>query len=359
MIKRNDKHVWLDVGPDVLQFTVDDVEDVVIEAPEAEVETTGDSLFHSVRNAPELSPKEHAKRIGPAVIKVSAPSGLGSGVIIHRDGYAITNAHVVQGETTLRATVWFRQPDGTLKRTLIEDVEIIAVNNHLDLALLKIPHPDGGHFDAAPIEPQESIEVGQVVFAIGNPLGLERTLSQGVISTTQRSFGGLSYVQTDAAINPGNSGGPLFNTKGEVIGITNMGILGGEALGFAIPARYVKGLRAEPRGLRLQQGKPELGPQLPQTPAAKGVRDRAAIARRDGGGRRLESTRELTEVRRRPVTNLFRRRGGAFTVKRTRCDRNSHHPHRSAAPVAHRRPSRRRRRRSPTSLLIRRSWWRA
>ena len=71
-------------------------------------------------------------------------------------------------------------------------------------------------------------------------LGLEQTTSQGVISTTQRNFEGLSYIQTDAAINPGNSGGPLFNTRGEVVGITNMGITGGEALGFAIPARYVK-----------------------------------------------------------------------------------------------------------------------
>jgi serine protease Do len=86
----------------------------------------------------------------------------------------------------------------------------------------------------------EELEIGQTVFAIGNPLGLERTLSQGVISTTQRSFDGVTYIQTDAAINPGNSGGPLFNTRGEVIGITNMGILGGEALGFAIPSRYVK-----------------------------------------------------------------------------------------------------------------------
>ena len=90
------------------------------------------------------------------------------------------------------------------------------------------------------MELNEQLEIGQPVFAIGNPLGLERTLTQGVISTTQRNFDGLTYIQTDTPINPGNSGGPLFNSRGEVIGITNMGILGGEALGFAIPARYVK-----------------------------------------------------------------------------------------------------------------------
>jgi serine protease Do len=189
---------------------------------------------------PELSPKEHAKIIGPAVIKVSTPRGLGSGVIISRYGHAITNAHVVQGETALRTTVWFVQSDGTLMRTDIDDVELLAVNNHLDLALIKIEHPDDGEFIYAPVQGVELLEIGQPVFAIGNPLGLERTLTQGVISTTQRNFDGLTYIQTDTPINPGNSGGPLFNTRGEVIGITNMGIRGGEALGFAIPNRYLK-----------------------------------------------------------------------------------------------------------------------
>lgn len=119
-------------------------------------------------------------------------------------------------------------------------MELIAVNNHLDLALVRIEHPEDGEFDFAPVQDFEKLEIGQPVFAIGNPLGLERTLTQGVVSTTQRNFNGLTYIQTDTPINPGNSGGPLFNTRGEVIGITNMGILGGEALGFAIPARYVK-----------------------------------------------------------------------------------------------------------------------
>jgi serine protease Do len=242
IVKRNDKKVWIDVGPDVLEFSVDDVESTEDEAVAEQVTTQRESLFHTASDLPELSPKEQAKRIGPAVIKVSTPSGLGSGVIINAEGYAITNAHVIQGETALRATVWFRQTDGTLDRAVIEDVEILAVNSHLDLALLKIPHPDDGAFEFAPIEAEERIEVGQVVFAIGNPLGLERTLSQGVVSTTQRNFDGLTYVQTDAAINPGNSGGPLFNTKGEVIGITNMKLssIFAESLGFAIPARYVK-----------------------------------------------------------------------------------------------------------------------
>ena len=240
VLKRNDQKIWLDVGSDVYTIDMADVEDVVTDEAGAPIATEAESLFHTAADLPELSPREQARRVGPTVIKVSTPGGLGSGVLISPAGFAITNAHVIQGETNLRTTVWMRQPDGKLRRTTIEDIEIIAVNNHLDLALLKIEHPEGAEFEFSPLERFENVDVGQPVFAIGNPLGLEQTMSQGVVSTKQRSFDGLSYIQTDAAINPGNSGGPLFNTKGEVVGITNMGILGGESLGFAIPSRYVK-----------------------------------------------------------------------------------------------------------------------
>ncbi len=240
VIKRNDRRLWLDVGADVIVIEMEEVDDVEISAPDAKANVEQDALFSTATDLPELNPREHAQRIGPAVIKVSTPGGLGSGVIINKDGYAITNAHVIQSETTLKATVWFPQPDGTLRREVIDDVEIIAVNNHLDLALIRIAHPHGQEFTVAPVQREEKLQIGQSVFAIGNPLGLERSLTQGVISTAQRSFDGLTYIQTDAPINPGNSGGPLFNSRGEVIGITNMGITGGEALGFAIPSRYVK-----------------------------------------------------------------------------------------------------------------------
>lgn len=240
IVKRDDRSVWIDVGPTVVNFDLDQVEEIVAANGPAVTAVDSGTLFSIAEDPIELSPEEHAKVLGPAVIKVSTPGGLGSGVIISPDGYAITNAHVVQGETALRATVWFLQPDGMLKRTDIDDVELVAVNNHLDLALIRITNPTGAKFLFAPVQGAEKLDIGQPVFAIGNPLGLERTLTQGVISTTQRNFSGLTYVQTDTPINPGNSGGPLFNTRGEVIGITNMGILGGEALGFAIPARYVK-----------------------------------------------------------------------------------------------------------------------
>jgi len=241
IIKRTNHKLWVDVGDEVIEIIISQIKEVQ-SSIDSESQTAVDktNLFRTSKQLPELSPKEQAKRVGASVIKVSTPGGLGSGVLLNEEGYAITNAHVIQGETDLRATVWIPQPDGTLKRTTIEDVVIIAVNNHLDLALLRLTHPDDEPFDFSVLEKAEDIEVGQMVFAIGNPLGLERSMSQGVISTKQRSFDGLTYIQTDAAINPGNSGGPLFNSRGEVVGITNMGIMVAESLNFAIPTRYVK-----------------------------------------------------------------------------------------------------------------------
>ena len=267
VLKRTDVRIWIDVGADVLSFSMDDVEAVDSSNASAKAEVRAESIYSTADGLPELPPREQAKFLGPAVIKVSTPGGLGSGVILSRDGYAITNAHVVQGETNVRATVWFVQPDGTLKRTDIDDVELIAVNNHIDLALVRIAHPDGKDFPFAPVQDAEKLENGQNVFAIGNPLGLERTLTQGVISTTQRNFDGLTYIQTDTPINPGNSGGPLFNTKGEVIGITNMGIRGGEALGFAIPARYVKDFIRNREAFAYDRNNPNSGHNYQKPPA--------------------------------------------------------------------------------------------
>jgi serine protease Do len=283
VLKRTERRIWIDVGADVLSFSMDDVASVDSTSAAANVETRQDTLFSTASGLAELPPREQAKVLGPAVIKVSTPGGLGSGVILSRDGYAITNAHVVQGETNLRATVWFAQADGTLKRTDIDDVELVALNNHIDLALIKLKHPEGKDFLFAPVQDAEKLEIGQNVFAIGNPLGLERTLTQGVISTTQRNFDGLTYIQTDTPINPGNSGGPLFNTKGEVIGITNMGIRGGEALGFAIPARYVKDFIRNREAFAYDRNNPNSGHNYQKPPSRQ--REGAPPSLKDGSAK--------------------------------------------------------------------------
>jgi len=241
ILKETDEAVWMDLGHDVLRVPRDRIETI----EHALSETVGsdgagtEALFQTARSLPVRKPEDLARRYGEAVIKVSTPSGLGSGFLIHPDGYAITNAHVIQGETKIKATV-FSQEKLEFRRNVIDDVEIVAVNNHLDLALIKLTHPDGKPFPTVYVQGAEKLSAGEGVFAIGSPLGLERTLSRGVVATTQRNFEGLTYIQTTAALNPGNSGGPLFNDRGEVIGVTNMGIPFGEGLGFAIPARYVR-----------------------------------------------------------------------------------------------------------------------
>lgn len=239
ILKETAESIWLDLGYTVVEVPRTRVDSIVrAKRDEGAVEARRDDLFRTAVDLPERAPREQAERFGEAVIKVSTPSGLGSGFILSPDGYAITNAHVVQGETKIKATVWEKGAN-ELRRLLVEDVEIIAVNNHTDLALIKLKHPEDKPFKYVYIQNREELAAGQSVFAIGNPLGLERTLSRGVISTTQRDFEGLTFIQTDTQINPGNSGGPLFNDKGEVIGVTNMGIPFGEGLNFAIPARYV------------------------------------------------------------------------------------------------------------------------
>lgn len=240
ILKETSERLWLDMGFTVLEVPRTQVESVTRGTPDAAVEgTPSDDLFRVSPNMPERAPKELARKFGEAVIMVNTPSGLGSGFIIHPDGYAITNAHVIQGETKVKCTVW-ESGELDFRRTIVEDVEILAVNDHLDLALIKLKSPDGRPFPIVFVQASEDLAAGQDVFAIGAPLGLERTLSRGVIATTQRNFEGMTYIQTTAEINPGNSGGPLFNDRGEVIGVTNMKIPLGEGLGFAIPARYVR-----------------------------------------------------------------------------------------------------------------------
>lgn len=240
ILKQSRESVWVDLGHAVVEIPRTRIASIEFSAePEGMAADSGD-LYSVGSDLPTRPPEELGRRFGEAVVKVSTPSGLGSGFIIHPDGYAITNAHVVQGETQIKATVW-EKGDLDFRKRIIDDVEIVAVNHHVDLALIKIPREEGERpFRTVFIQGADELSAGEPVFAIGNPLGLERTLSRGVVSTTQRNFEGLTYIQTDTQINPGNSGGPLFNDRGEVIGVTNMGIPFGEGLNFAIPARYVR-----------------------------------------------------------------------------------------------------------------------
>ena len=177
--------------------------------------------------------------VSEAVVKVSSPSGMGSGFFLNEEGYLITNYHVIEKETKIEVTLFQKAKNGFEKKEF-KKVKIEAINPFVDLALLKVEDLGDTQVKFVYLGDAERIKVGEEVFAIGNPLGLERTVTDGVISTRNRAFEGLVYIQTNADINPGNSGGPLFNLAGEVIGVTNMGYIFYGGLGFAIPIDYVK-----------------------------------------------------------------------------------------------------------------------
>jgi serine protease Do len=212
--------------------------------PAVESRTVAESRpgFYSAPNKalPSKTVRELVAQLGEAVVQVRTPSGLGSGFIINEDGYLMTNFHVIEGETQISVEVYHQTPDGVLERKTYKQVRIIAMNKFEDLTLLKIEDKDVPKFKYVVMGNADALSVGERVFAIGSPLGLERTVTEGILSTKTRQLGGELYLQTTAQINPGNSGGPLFDMSGEVIGITNMKITFGEGLGFAIPVESVK-----------------------------------------------------------------------------------------------------------------------
>ncbi len=159
---------------------------------------------------------------------------LGSGFIISDDGYIITNNHVVAGADEIKVKLSDgREFKGSVK----------GGDDKLDLALVKIEAKD--HLAVAPLGDSDTIEVGEWVMAIGNPFGLSQTVTAGIVSAKGRVIGSGPYddfIQTDASINPGNSGGPLFNAKGQVIGINTAIVAGGQGIGFAIPVNMAKSI---------------------------------------------------------------------------------------------------------------------
>lgn len=166
--------------------------------------------------------------------------GFGSGTVISTDGYILTNFHVIQHANTLRVTIF----DGTVLTG-----NIVGVDPANDLAVLKIGLPPAIKLTVIPYGDSSKLEVGARVLAIGNPFGLDRTMTQGIISSLGRTLklenGRLikGIIQTDAAINPGNSGGPLLDTQGKLIGITTaiLSRSGQSAgIGLAIPINIAK-----------------------------------------------------------------------------------------------------------------------
>ena len=173
----------------------------------------------------------------------------GSAVIFTPDGYLVTNNHVVQGAEKVRVQLSYSDDPGsghgsmTRRKGKSLPARIVGVDRESDLAVLKI---DGGPYPALEFGNSDTLRQGSLVLAFGNPLGLESSVSMGVVSSVGRQLRAddtMIYIQTDAPINPGNSGGPLLDPDGRVVGINTLIFTqsgGSEGIGFAIPSNIVK-----------------------------------------------------------------------------------------------------------------------
>jgi len=164
----------------------------------------------------------------------------GSGVIFTPDGYVLTNNHVAEKSTSIVCILADRRE---------MPAEVVGRDPETDLAVLRLlPEEAIDFFPFARLGDSSKIQIGDFVLALGSPYGFERSLSFGVVSSTDRYLEGTPYnlwIQTDAAINPGNSGGPLVNASGEVVGINSLGIRGADNIGFAIPLHEVRAVIAD------------------------------------------------------------------------------------------------------------------
>ena len=164
----------------------------------------------------------------------------GSGFIIHPDGLALTNHHVVEGAQSIKVRLWDDREF---------EAEVIGVDPQTDVALMKISVTEKDKLQAVPLGDSDKVRVGETVLAIGNPLGLSHTVTSGIVSALERRDLApegrqiyAEFIQTDASINPGNSGGPLISIHGEVIGINTAINRQGQGIGFAIPINIIKTL---------------------------------------------------------------------------------------------------------------------
>lgn len=238
--------VVVDLGFSILSIPADRVERIeriergAVVEEDTEVLESGD-LYRLAPNRREMTVNENVDRHAEAVLQVQTPTGLGSAFVIHPDGYVITCHHVIAGEHKISLTL-FEKTDQGLERVQFDSVRIVATHPHADLALLKIENLDGRTLESVPAGDSRLLRQGDSVFSIGSPLGFDRTVSQGIVSLGNRALGGRLYIQSTAQINPGNSGGPLFNLRGEVVGVNSMkiGMIGIEGMGFSIPMNVVK-----------------------------------------------------------------------------------------------------------------------
>jgi serine protease Do len=269
-----------------------------------------DDFFRGFRDAPDFFGDEFFKRYFGDQPREFRQKSLGSGFIIDKEGFILTNNHVIEKAEEITVKLSDKKE---------YDAQVIGKDPRTDLALIKIKA--AGDLPVAHLGDSDKLEVGEWVVAIGNPFGLEQTVTTGIISAKGRVIGAGPYddfIQTDASINPGNSGGPLFNLEGEVVGINTAIVAGGQGIGFAIPVNMAKKLLPQLKkgrvvygylGVYIQDITPELAksfglkePQgvlvsdvIPDSPAKKGGIDKGDIIL-EYDGKKVEDKGQLTKM---------------------------------------------------------------
>lgn len=247
VLKVRDDAVVLDLGSTVITLPHADIARIEKEADKnaaagQKVAAQSEDMYFVEPGREAMTVEKNVQRVAEAVVQIQTASGLGSGFIINKMGHVITNQHVIAGEREITVLV-YKKKQGGLEKQSFTKVKIIAMNGYLDLAILQIDDEKAVEsLPFVPIGDSDALTQGQQVFAIGSPLGLERSVSQGIVSIRARENSGRWYIQSTTQINPGNSGGPLFNLNGEVVGVNNMKAagVGVEGLGFSIPANMLK-----------------------------------------------------------------------------------------------------------------------
>jgi S1-C subfamily serine protease len=229
----------------MLDFTRDTIDNLSLQENARSAPADDQALLDAYSNA-VIGITE---RVGPAVVRVETGSkapqsqergGLGSGIVISPDGLVLTNSHVVGVSKQIR----LRDSEG-----IVTDARVLGVDPDTDLALLRADGARDLHY--ASLGDSKRLRRGQLVVAIGNPLGFESTVTAGVVSALGRSIRSVSgrtiedVIQTDAALNPGNSGGPLVSSAGEVIGINTAIISGAQGICFAVASNTAQFVLSE------------------------------------------------------------------------------------------------------------------
>jgi serine protease Do len=272
--------------------------------------------FFRRRDLPDFFGDDFFKRFFGDQPREFRQKSLGSGFIIDKEGYILTNHHVIEKAEEIKVK---------LSDTKEYNAEVIGQDPKTDLALIKIKA--AGDLPVVRMGDSDKLEVGEWVVAIGNPFGLEQTVTAGIISAKGRVIGAGPYddfLQTDASINPGNSGGPLFNLKGEVVGINTAIVAGGQGIGFAIPVNMAKAILPQLKkgkvvygylGVYIQDITPELASSfglkeakgvlvsdvIPDSPAKKGGVNKGDVIL-EYDGKQVEDRYQLTKmVGRTPV----------------------------------------------------------